>query len=190
MVFGAGDGTSPDRIKLIREKMTIRQEKPEDIDEIHALNELAFGQPLEADIIDTIRNNCEEILSLIAIEGGKIAGHILFSPAVIKGPDGESRGMGLAPMAVSPERQRKGIGTLLVRTGIEQLKKAQCPFIIVLGHPEYYPRFGFERASLYGVTCQWEGIPDEAFMILWLDRSKAAAVSSRATYRDEFKATM
>ena len=94
--------------------------------------------------------------------------------------------MGLAPMAVLPEMQHKGIGTQLVKAGIENLRKMQCPFIIVLGHPEYYPRFGFERASLYGIKCQWEGIPDDAFMILWLDKSKINRVSGLAKYRDEF----
>lgn len=89
-------------------------------------------------------------------------------------------------MAVLPEMQRIGRGTQLVKAGIEDLKKTPCPFIIVLGHPEYYPRFGVERASLYGIKCQWESIPDETFMILWLDRSKAEYVSGRAKYRDEF----
>jgi len=66
----------------------------------------------------------------------------------------------------------------------------QCPFVIVLGHPEYYPRFGFERALLYGIKCQWEGIPDDAFMILWLDKSKMNRVSELTKYRDEFNAAI
>jgi putative acetyltransferase len=74
----------------------------------------------------------------------------------------------------------------LVKKGIEELRRFQCPFIIVLGHPEYYPRFGFERALLYGVKSQWEGIPDDVFMILWLDTSKAGQVSGLAKYREEF----
>jgi putative acetyltransferase len=166
--------------------MIIRPENSEDIDDIHALNELAFGQPQEANIVDKLRNNCEGLLSLVAIENEKIVGHILFSPAVIEGQHGIIKGMGLAPMAVLPEMQRQGIGTQLVKTGIENLKKTQCPFIVVLGHPEYYPRFGFERASLYGIKCQWEGIPDEVFMILWLDKSATPPVSGLAKYREEF----
>ena len=79
--------------------------------------------------------------------------------------------MGLAPMAVLPAWQRQGIGTLLVKRGIEMLKRRSCPFIIVLGHPEYYPRFDFERASGTGIRSQWEGVPDEAFMILILDQA-------------------
>jgi len=166
--------------------MIIRQEKPEDVIDISALNELAFGQPQEAKIIDKLRNNCGNLLLLVAIENGKIVGHILFSPAEIEGPRGVIKGMGLAPMAVLPEMQRQGIGTQLVKKGIEELRRFQCPFIIVLGHPEYYPRFGFERALLYGVKSQWEGIPDDVFMILWLDTSKAGQVSGLAKYREEF----
>jgi len=166
--------------------MIIRQEKPEDIDDIHALNELAFGQPQEANIIDKLRINCDNLLSLVAVENEKIVGHILFSPATIEVQHGVIKGMGLAPMAVLPEMHRKGIGTQFVKAGIENLRKMQCPFVIVLGHPEYYPRFGFERALLYEIKCQWEGIPDVAFMILWLDKSTMDPVSGLAKYRDEF----
>lgn len=166
--------------------MIIRQETREDNKSVHALNELAFGQSLEADIVDKLRNNCDDLLSLVAVENERIVGHILFSPAEIEGPRGLLKGMGLAPMAVLPDRQRQGIGTLLINKGIEELKKLSCPFIIVLGHQEYYPRFGFERASLYGIKCQWGGVPDEAFMVLWLEKSKAGQVSGLARYREEF----
>lgn len=171
--------------------MLIRQEKTEDINDINALNKLAFGQPQEAEIVDKLRNSCgEDFYSLIAIENERIVGHILFSPAVIEGHHGAIKGMGLAPMAVLPEMQRKGIGTQLVKAGIEDIKKTECPFIIVLGHPEFYPRFGFEKASLYGIKSQWEGIPDEAFMILWLNKSATPPVSGIARYRDEFNEAM
>jgi len=166
--------------------MIIRQEKPEDINDIQALNVRAFGQPQEASIIDKLRTDCEGLLSLVAMENERIVGHILFSPATIEGQHGTIRGMALAPMAVLPEMQRQGIGTQLVQTGIEHLRKMQCPFIVVLGHPQYYPRFGFERASLYGIRCQWQDIPDEAFMILWLDKSTIIPVSGLAKYREEF----
>lgn len=167
--------------------MIIRPEQPEDINEIRSLNVLAFGQFLEAIIVDTLRANCREILSLVAVEDEKIVGHILFSPVAIEGPHGSINGMGLAPMAVLPDRQRQGIGAHLIKKGIEELQTARCPFIVVLGHHEYYTRFGFEQASNYGIRCQWEGIPDEAFMILWLDKTRAGNVSGLATYRDEFK---
>ncbi len=111
----------------------IREEKEEDREAIRAVNEKAFGQPDEADIVDRLRKSCPGLLSLVALEGDEIVGHILFSPAKIEGDAKTIEGMGLAPMAVLAERQRQGIGTLLVKRGIEMLKIRGCPFIIVLG---------------------------------------------------------
>jgi len=166
----------------------IREEKPEDIEAIREINEGAFGQPAEADIVDRLRETCEDLLSLVAVVGEGVVGHILFSPVMIKGNEGaaEVAGMGLAPMAVVPKRQRQGIGTLLAQAGIEMLKERGCPFVIVLGYPEYYPRFGFEQALDHGIRSQWEEVPDEAFMILVLDESAMAGVSGVARYRKEF----
>ena len=164
----------------------IREERDEDRQAIGRINEQAFGRPAEANIVDALRANCPGLLSLVALAGGRVVGHILFSPVTIEGTFGILKGMGLAPMAVLPEFQRKGVGSELVQTGIEILNKSKCPFIIVLGHPEYYPRFGFERASLYGIKSQWEGVPDPAFMILWLYRTMIDHVSGVARYRDEF----
>ncbi|MDO8736026.1 MAG: N-acetyltransferase [Thermoleophilia bacterium] len=164
----------------------IRMERPEDISAVRIVNELAFGQPTEADIIDGLRMNCPDSLSLVAVDGDAVVGHILFTPVVIDGPGGTISGMGLAPMAVLPERQRQGAGSMLVREGIELLGQRGCPFIIVLGHPEYYPHFGFEPACFHGITCQWEGVPDEAFMVMILDRGMMEGVSGVACYLDEF----
>jgi len=117
----------------------------------------------------------------VAVEGDDVVGHVLFSPAEI----GDVRGMGLAPMAVSPDRQRHGIGSELVHAGLAKLEARGCPFVIVLGHPEYYPRFGFERASARGIRCQWD-VPDEAFRILVLDEAAVEGVTGLARYRPEF----
>ena len=168
----------------------IREEIFQDIDAIRALNEQAFGQPQEANIVDKLRANCDGLLSLVALQDEKIIGHILFSPVTIEGHHGILKGMGLAPMAVLPEFQRLGVGSELVQAGIEILRKSTCPFIIVLGHPEYYPKFGFERASRYRIKSQWEGVPDPAFMILWLDKTITNHVSGVAKYRDEFDEAM
>jgi putative acetyltransferase len=99
------------------------------------------------------------------------------------------QGMALAPMAVLPEYQRQGIGSALLRTGIEKLKKRQCPFIIVLGHAEYYPRFGFEPASRYGIRSEWE-VPDDAFMILVIGEFEMRGEAALAKYRPEFAESM
>lgn len=167
----------------------IRTERPADIAEIHIMNERSFGQPLEADLVDRIRQNHGDILSLVAVQGRQIVGHILFSPAVIESPEGAIRGMGLAPMAVLPEYRRQGIGSALVRHGLGILRQRKCPFVIVLGHPTYYPRFGFELASRYGIRCEWD-VPDEAFMILLFDRVRMRNASGLARYLPEFAAAV
>ncbi len=166
--------------------ITIRLEKPEDIPSVRIINERAFGQPAEADIVDKLRQNCPEALSLVAEGERYIIGHILFTPVIVETDEKSIQGMGLGPMAVLPERQREGIGSIMVEYGLKVLQDRSCPFVIVLGHAEYYPRFGFEIASKYGLTSQWDGIPDEAFMILILDESALEGVSGIARYRKEF----
>ena len=163
----------------------IREEAPRDIEAIRDVNIKSFGQTQEADIIEKLRAACTDALSLVALKKDAVVGHILFSPAVIEGEGGEVVGMGLAPMAVLPEYRRQGIGSELIRTGIAQLKERQCPFIIVLGHPEYYPRFGFEPARRCRIRSEWE-VPDDAFMILALNESEMNGVSGVARYRPEF----
>ncbi|MBN1808711.1 MAG: N-acetyltransferase [Planctomycetes bacterium] len=170
--------------------ITIRPEQPDDIADVRAINEAAFGEPAEATIVDSLRNACPDAVSLVAVEDGKILGHIFFSPVFISSGHGIKEGMGLAPMAVLPKRQRQGIGSMLVQAGIDAMRERNCPFIIVLGHPEYYPRFGFVPASQHGLSCQWNGVPDEAFMVLILDDSAMAGVSGTARYRDEFDQAM
>jgi putative acetyltransferase len=168
----------------------IREEIFQDIDAIRAINEKAFGQPQEANIVDKLRANCDGLLSLVALQDEEIIGHILFSSVTIDGSFGMLKGMGLAPMAVLPKFQRQGVGSELVKAGIEILRKSKCPFIIVLGHQEYYPRFGFEPASRYRIRSQWEDVPDNAFMILWLDKTVMNPASGVAKYRDEFNEGM
>lgn len=168
----------------------IRTERPEDVPAIRFVNEQAFGQAQEANIIDKLRLSCDGLLSLVAVTDRRVAGHILFSPAVIEADGPLLRGMGLAPMAVLPECQRRGIGSELVREGLRILRASPCPFVIVLGHSEYYPRFGFERASKYGLQSQWEGVPDDAFMILVFDEAAMKGASGVARYRDEFDEAM
>ncbi len=170
-----------------RDMLTIREEQPADVEAIREINLAAFDGPAEADIIDALRRDCDDLLSLVAVDDGRVVGHILFSPVTI---DGAVVGMGLAPVAVAPDRRRQGIGSDLVRRGVEILRDRRCPCIIVLGHPEFYPRFGFEPASTYDLQCQWPGVPDDVFMVLPLDASVVADMQGVVRYRGEFDAAM
>ena len=161
-------------------------ELPKDIDEVRLLNDKAFGQPEEGRIVDKLRKSCNGILSLVAISNNKIVGHIMFSPVTIESQEGVIEGMGLAPMAVIPELQNQGIGSKLVKEGLRIINNTTCPYVIVLGHEKYYPRFGFQRASKYGLKSQWQGVPDEAFMAMILNDSVMKKVSGIVRYRNEF----
>jgi putative acetyltransferase len=166
---------------------SIRVERLEDAEQVRRVNELAFGQPAEADLVERLRRACSDSLSLVAEEeDGVVVGHILFTPVVIERGGRRITGMGLAPMAVLPDRQRRGLGSALVRRGLQILRERGCPFVVVVGHPEYYPRFGFDRASARRLTSQWHGVPDPAFMVSILNESVMAGVSGVARYRDEF----
>ena len=162
----------------------VREERPGDEDRVREINRLAFETEDEAKVVDRLRNTCDGYLAFVAIMDQEIVGHILFTPATLDGSD--LVGMGLAPMAVDPGFQNRGIGSLLVRRGLEHLEESDCPFVIVLGHPEYYPRFGFELASARRVACQWEGVPDEAFMIQVFDSEGFPENGGIARYRAEF----
>jgi len=172
----------------------IRKEQKEDYGQIRIVNNRAFGQPEEGRIVNKIRRSCREIVSLVAALDDKIVGHIFFSPAIIKIPNGNItgviKGMGLAQMAVSPEFQNRGIGSMLVTEGLNKIKDTKYPFVIVLGYEKYYPRFGFQRALEFGLKSQWDGVPDDAFMAMILDESVMKDVSGIIKYRDEFNEAM
>lgn len=145
----------------------IREELPEDWDAIHEVNERAFGQAGEANLVRALRNGGAVTLSLVAIAQSRILGHILFSPVTIQSGNVEFSAIGLAPLAVAPQGQGQGIGAQLVEKGIQLLRERSHPAVVVLGHPDYYPRFGFTKASLYKISWEFDA-PEEAFMLLEL----------------------
>jgi putative acetyltransferase len=147
--------------------MNIRLERPADIPGIRGVNLKAFETSTEADLVELLREQADSIISLVADDGEDIVGHILFSPVTLLSHP-EIRIAGLAPMAVVPARQRRGIGSCLVHEGLARCKQLGFGAVIVLGHADYYPRFGFTPASRFGLGCEYE-VPDDVFMVLELD---------------------
>lgn len=154
----------------VKPGLLICSEHHGDEDGIANVHRAAFGGEDELRLVAELRalDEFDPDLSLVAVEGAHIVGHILFTPVRIVGPGGEHDAMSLAPIAVIPERQRQGVGDRLVRGGLEACRRKGHKVVIVLGHPEYYPRFGFEPASRYGVTCRFN-VPDDTFMLQYLD---------------------
>ena len=174
--------------------ISIRSETPNDRDAVRrvivdAFTECDFGHHGEADIVDRLRNDCDDLLSLVATEADAVVGHILFSPASIRTAEGVVQGMGLAPLAVAPHRQNVGLGTMLVEAGLERLSANGCPFVLVLGHPHYYSRFGFQLAAQHGVSHGFTGIPQNVFFVNILDPNATQSIANgTASYRPEFGA--
>lgn len=162
-------------------RIEITEERPGDVVAIRDLNQRAFEQDQEANIVDALRSNGGALLSLVATVNGLVVGHIMYSPVSV----GSLRGAALGPMAVLPELQRQGIGSKLVDAGNRQIEAGGCPFIIVVGHPEFYPRFGFKPARTRGITSEWN-VPDEVLMLMVLDEGEMQGVSGVAKYRSEF----
>jgi putative acetyltransferase len=165
--------------------IAIRPEQPGDADGVRDTNELAFGEPLEARLVDTLRTSAD-CLSLVATLDDRVVGHILFTPVTIE-PPVDRRIAGLAPMAVRPEHQRSGIGGQLIRAGLEECRRHGYTAVVVLGHPEYYPRFGFVPAHTFGLTCEFPS-PPEAFMAIELDAGALRSSRGLVRYRPEFAA--
>jgi len=159
----------------------IREEHPDDVAAVREVNRFAFGQEQESNVVDALRTNGGALLSLVATVNGQVAGHIMYSPLTVAE---NVHGVALGPMAVVPEYQRHGIGTKLVEAGNRKIKDAGYPFVIVVGHADYYPRFGFRPASKHGIKCEWD-VPDKVFMLLVVNEAKMQA-SGLAKYRHEF----
>ncbi|HEX2229863.1 MAG TPA: N-acetyltransferase, partial [Candidatus Binatia bacterium] len=143
-----------------------------------------FETRAEADLVDALREQARPVVSLVAEAADRVVGHIMFSPVSLAGHP-NLKIMGLAPLAVTPCYQRQGIGSALVHAGLDRCRQLGVGSIVVLGHPEYYPRFGFSTASQFGLTCAYN-VPDEAFMVLELQPGYLANTSGLIQYHVAF----
>ena len=162
----------------------IRPELPNDRDAVRAVNEAAFGARTEADLVEALHREEAAVVALVAEMKGEVVGHILFSPVHLDGTGG-ARLVGLAPMAVLPRLQRHGIGTRLVREGLDRCRAAGVDGVVVLGHAEYYPRFGFRPAHRLGLRCEYDVAP-ELFMALELAPGSLRGASGLVRYHRVF----
>ncbi len=173
--------------------MEIRAERPDDIQVIYQVNVAAFGRKGEADLVDRLRGG-GSTFSFVAVEGEQLVGHIFFSPVEI----GQSRGsveecdrradsgfLGLAPVAVLPDYQRQGIGSLLIRHGLQAIEQLGFKAVVVLGSPKIYSRLGFIPAKEKQLSCEYP-VPDEAFMVLELQKGALDGWVGLVKYRSEF----
>jgi len=165
--------------------VTIRDEIPDDYPAIRELNERAFGGAAEAKVVDMLRAAKRVVASLVAVHAHRVIGHILFSPvAVAEAPEG-LRVVGLAPMSVLPEFQNRGIGSNLVRAGLEACRRAGCGVVVVLGHTAYYPRFGFVKAKDYGLDNEYNAV--DSFMVRELQDGALREIRGLVKYSPEFR---
>jgi len=146
--------------------LLIRNESQADRAAVRNVNVAAFETQAEADLVDALRERADPVVSLVAEHEDKVVGHVMFSPVVLIGHE-KLKIMGLAPMAVDPQSQRKGVGAALVRAGLEQCVRLGSGAVVVLGHATYYPRFGFAPATRWSIRCEYDA-PPEAFMALEL----------------------
>lgn len=177
----------------LRDAIFIRPERASDAGQIRAVTEAAFsacpyGHHGEATLIERLRSACPEIISLVSERGGQVVAHALLSPAAIAWGDSDSDdvGLGLGPVAVLPDLQRRGIGSLLIKHGLEMARDRGASFVCVLGEPAFYGRLGFQPAARFGVFSDFGGATDGAFQVTWLNVAPKNTRRGEARYRPEF----
>jgi len=167
--------------------LIIREETPDDYAAVFEINGEAFETDTEAKLVNALRRRVRPLVSLVAERDGRVVGHILFTPVALDDQIVGATTMGLAPMAVRPDVQRQGIGSKLVYAGLDACKALRTELVFVLGHPEFYPRFGFRGAADHGFHYKDEKL-DPYFFVLELTRRAASGVSGTVSYHALFDA--
>jgi putative acetyltransferase len=165
--------------------LSIRAERHEDFVRIDEIEELAFGRPGEARLVRSLRVDATPFLSLVASYGDVPVGHIFLSPIEIEGPPAAPRCAGLAPLAVHPDEQGKGVGAALVRAAIVECPRLGWQAVFLLGAPPYYSRFGFELAAPLGLHYESE-VFDSAFQVLEIESGALEGFRGRVRFHRAF----
>lgn len=165
--------------------MIVRTEKREDFAAVQAIHLSAFPEDAESKLINRLRKNASPIVSMVAEDNEQLVGHILFSPVTLDSST-SLKLMGLAPMAVLPSKQRQGIGSALVEAGLAQCRLIQCGAVAVLGHPDFYPKFGFKPSTDFAIKSEYD-VPAEVFMMVELEKAYLQGCSGIISYHEEFK---
>jgi len=161
--------------------ITVRQEQAEDLSSIYGVNAASFETDAEARLVDALRAAGNLSVSLVAEENGSVIGHVAFSPVrVARAVDG----VGLAPVAVLPDRQGRGAGSGLIREGLAACRRSGFGFVVVLGEPGFYARFGFTPASRWGLIDEYGG--GDAFQAMELRAGSIPARAGLVRYAPEF----
>jgi putative acetyltransferase len=170
---------------LKEKKIIIRMERENDISSVDILLRETFETEDESSLVAALRDK-GKFISLVALKDDKVVGHVFFSPAPIKSPKRNYDAITLAPVAVKPEFQNRGIGTSLIQEGLAECERQGHTIVTVLGHPEYYPRFGFTIASRKNIFPPFSA-PDEAFMVLEIQEGALKEKWGIVQYPPEFE---
>jgi putative acetyltransferase len=165
--------------------LVVRDEAPADVDAVRDVVTRAFEQPAEATLVDALRAGGKATIALVAERDHRVVGHVLFSPVTLVEVPQPSFASGLAPLAVMPEAQGQGIGSALVRAGLARCRAVGHAFVVVLGSPVYYGRFGFVPADRYGLHCEYD-VPPGVFQVIQLAPGALAGCRGLVRYAEEF----
>ena len=168
--------------------ISVRQELPADHEAIRTVHELAFGWPDEAQIVVSLRDSPAYLpeLSLAAEADGEIVGHVMLSTAKIEGESSSWTALVLGPIGVPPSSQRRGIGSAMVHAALERAAVMGYGAVFLIGHPTYYPRFGFVPASRYGMKTTYN-VPDEVFMVRLLRPDGVEGITGTVVFPEAFR---
>jgi putative acetyltransferase len=168
--------------------MIIRKEQPSDHQQIWVLNSVSYASDAEANLVNDLRGSGCEFLSLVAVIDQRIVGHILFTPVELLDDlyqINDARIMGLAPMAVAEDFRKQGVGTELIKAGLQFCRDLDYDAVTVLGHPGYYPKFGFVPSNNYNIKSEFD-VPEEVFMVHELIEDSLSGLRGTILYHDRF----